>query len=136
MNESPRFSGCSSGQADGLYGVAGFLTRQLIVGGSVSVGFALLVSLSVGFAVLFGVLLMVVNAAWLNRRMMATDGLDVEAGQRALYSGAALRFGGLLLGLLVAGIMGLHLLYVALGMFVAQAVVFFTALRGFGKERR
>jgi len=136
MNESPRFSGCSFGQEDGLYGVSGFLARQLIVGGSVAVGFAFFARLEIGFAILFGVLLMIVNAAWLNCRMMAADGLDVEAGQRTLYSGAVLRFGGLLLGLLAAGLMGLHLLFVALGMFVAQAVMFFTALRGFAKNRK
>ncbi|HKI62488.1 MAG TPA: ATP synthase subunit I [Mariprofundaceae bacterium] len=134
MNETPQISEDSREQADGSYEVSGFLARQLIAGGCVAVGFALFVHLEIGLAVLFGVVLMVVNAAWLNRRMMATEGLDVEAGQRNLYSGAALRFGGLLLGLLVAGVMGLHLLYVALGMFVAQAVIFFTALRGFGKE--
>jgi len=136
MNESPKLSGSSHRETSRLYGVTGFLVRQMLVGGLVGVGFAFFLGLEIGMAILFGVLLMVVNAIWLNRRMMATDGLDAEAGQRSLYSGAVFRFAGLFLGLLTAGAIGLHLLFVALGMFVAQSVMFFAALQRFGKERR
>jgi len=111
------------------------MRKQLIVGLVVAAGCALFAGLMVGAAVLFGVLLMIGNAAWMSNRLLATQGLDEEAGQQSLYKGAALRFAGLLLGLLMAGAMGLHLLFVALGMFVAQAVLFFAALQRFSTDK-
>jgi len=64
-----------------------------------------------------------------------TNGLSVEAGQRSLYAGAAIRFVSLIVGLLLAYAMGLHLLLVAAGMFVAQTVIFISALVGFKREQ-
>lgn len=87
-------------------------------------------------AVIYGLLLMVVNAWWLSRRLEKTEGLDVQAGQRSLYAGAAVRFVALIAGLLLAHLIGLHLLAVAAGMFVAQAVVFIVALIAFKNESK
>ncbi|PJA33384.1 MAG: hypothetical protein CO187_01550 [Zetaproteobacteria bacterium CG_4_9_14_3_um_filter_53_7] len=100
-------------------------------------GFVCLAALSqVVYAVslFYGVAVMAGNAWWLARRLEKTDGLDVQAGQRSLYAGAALRFVALIAVLLAAHLIGLHLLAVAAGMFVAQAVVFITAMNEFKKE--
>jgi len=112
------------------------LRLQLVLG---ALGFLALAALSqINYALSFlcGVLLMAVNGWWLARRLDKTGGLDVEAGQRSLYAGAAIRFVALIAGLLLAHVIGLHLLLVAAGMFVAQASVFVSALMLFGKERQ
>ncbi len=82
-----------------------------------------------------GVVMMAVNGWWLAARLEKTNGLSVEAGQRSLYAGAAIRFVSLIVGLLLAYAMGLHLLLVAAGMFVAQTVIFISALVGFKREQ-
>jgi len=82
----------------------------------------------------YGVAVMAGNAWWLARRLDGTNGLDVYAGQRSLYAGAALRFIALIAVLLLAHLIGLHLLAVAAGMFVAQAVVFISAMKEFKRE--
>ncbi|MDQ6996292.1 MAG: ATP synthase subunit I [Mariprofundus sp.] len=106
-----------------ISGVAGFFI--MAVGGKSYLGLA--------FAC--GVALMVINGWWLARRMEKVRDLGVEAGQRSLYAGAALRFVGLIAGLLLAQLAGLNLLAVASGMFVAQAAVFFSALHGIRDEK-
>ena len=88
------------------------------------------------FALLYGVVLMVANAVWLAHRLEKTASLDVGAGQRSLYQGAAIRFVALLAGLFLAQFLNLHLLIVAGGMFLAQAVVFLCALFGFMKDHK
>jgi len=135
MTESPHLSDGLRNQVGSSYMATGFMLKQLIVGLVATSGCALFAGPMAGVAVLFGVLLMVGNAAWLDRRLIATQGLNEEVGQQSIYKGAALRFAGLLMGLLIAGVAGLHLLFVALGMFVAQAVLFFAALQRFGTDK-
>jgi len=112
---------------------ARILRAQLVAG---ALGFAVLMLIGqadFAFALLYGLMLMVVNAWWLARRLEKTRGLGVEASQRSLFAGASLRFVALLAGLLLAHLIGLHLLAVASGMFIAQAVVFVTAALEFKK---
>ncbi len=109
---------------------------QLIIGSIGFVGLVLVGRIEFAFALLYGVVLMVVNAAWLARRLEKTAGLDVQASQRSLYQGAALRFVALLAGLFIAQLLNLHLLIIAGGMFLAQAVIFICALLGFMKEQK
>lgn len=84
---------------------------------------------------LSGVMLMAGNGWWLARRLDRTDGLSVEAGQQSLYAGAVFRFVSLLTALLLAHVIGLHLLLVAAGMFIAQALIFIYAIIGFNREK-
>ena len=107
---------------------------QLLLG---VVGFAALILAGrsdFAFGLVYGVALMMLNAWWLARRLAKTEGLDARAGQRSLYLGAAMRFVALLAALLLAHLLGLHLLAVAGGMLLAQAVVFICALLGFRKD--
>ncbi|MDQ7000740.1 MAG: ATP synthase subunit I [Mariprofundus sp.] len=110
------------------------LRQQLMFG---AFGFFALVSFSqmlYGVSFFIGVLMMTVNGWWLAKRFEKTTGLSVESSQRSLYAGAAVRFLALIAGLVLAHLIGLHLLLVAVGMFVAQAVVFVSALFMFGKK--
>jgi hypothetical protein len=109
---------------------------QLVVGFFGFAGLVLAGRIEFAFALLYGVVLMVVNAAWLAHRFRKTASLDVGASQRSLYQGAAIRFVALLAGLLLAQFLHLHLLIVAGGMFLAQAVVFACALSGFMKDQK
>jgi len=86
------------------------------------------------FSYLFGVLLMGLNAWWLARSLSKALDKSVEAIQSSIYSGAAIRFGVLIIGLLLAHLLDLHLLLVAIGMFVAQVLVYMLALLDFRKE--
>jgi hypothetical protein len=88
------------------------------------------------FALLYGVALMLANAAWLAHRLEKSASLDAAAGLRSLYMGAAVRFLALLAGLLLAYGLNLHLLVVASGMFLAQAIVFACAMTGFMKDQK
>ena len=113
---------------------ARILRSQVVAG---VFGFAVLAlfgQMAYALALLYGLLLMAGNAWWLARRLENTRGLDVEASQRSLFAGASLRFVALLAGLLMAHLIGLHLLAVAAGMFLAQTVVFITAAKEFKKE--
>jgi len=113
----------------------GLMVRlQMVVG---VLGFATLVvadQAGSALSLLYGVAMMVVNSIWLARRLDRTQGLDAGAGKRSLYVGAVLRFAALIAGLMLAYLAGLHLLVVAAGVFLAQAVVFVTALVGIRKE--
>jgi len=112
------------------------LRQQLMLG---VLGFLALAAFAqILYAISFfcGVLMMVANGWWLARRFEKTTGLSVESSQRSLYAGAAVRFMSLIAGLLLAQLIGLHLLLVAAGMFVAQVLVFVSALMLFGKERQ
>ncbi len=102
---------------------------QLLVA---SVG--VLVLLKVGqtvqaISVAAGVSLMMVNGWLLFARVEKSCELDVGAGQKLLYIGAVARFIMLIAALLIAQRAGLHLLWLAAGMFAAQAVVFVVALQ-------
>ena len=109
---------------------------QLIIGFLSSAGLVLAGLSEFAYALLYGVVLMVINAVWLARRLEKTAGLDAGASQRSLYQGAVLRFAALLAGLFLAQFLNLHLLIVAGGMFLAQAVVFVCALFGFMKDQK
>ncbi len=112
------------------------LRLQVLVGLLGFAGLAVTSRIEFALALLYGVVLMVVNAAWLAQRLRQTESLDVGAGQRSLLQGAATRFVALLAGLLLAQLLGLHLLIVAGGMFLAQTVVFLCALLGFMKDHK
>ena len=105
-----------------LFGVLGFA------------GLVLVGRIEFASALLYGVVLMMANAAWLARRLEKAKSLDAGAAQRSLYAGAAIRFVALLTGLLLAHALSFHLLLVAGGMFMAQAVIFACALFGFMKD--
>jgi len=109
---------------------------QLVVGFFGFTCLALAGRMEFAFALLYGVVLMVANAVWLAHRLRKTESLDVGASQRSLYQGAAMRFVALLAGLFLAQFLNLHLLIVAGGMFLAQAVVFACALLGFMKDQK
>jgi len=104
------------------------IRMQCLVG--VTGGLILLMLGSAVFAMAFayGVVLMSVNAWWLSRRLDKTLGMDASAGQRSLFAGAVLRFVALIAGLLLGQLIGLHLMLVAAGMFVAQVLVYMVAL--------
>jgi len=97
-------------------GLAGFLI--LIVYGQIA--YAL--------AYAYGVILMAVNGMWLAGRLGKVRDMDVKAGQQSLYAGAAMRFVALIAGLFLAQVLGLHLLLVAIGIFMAQMGLFIYAL--------
>lgn len=109
---------------------------QLVAGFLGFVGLVLAGRTEFAIALLYGVVLMVINAVWLARRLEKTADMDAEAGQRSLYQGAAIRFVALLAGLFAAHFLNLHLLIVAGGMFLAQVVVFVCALFGFMKDHK
>ncbi len=77
-----------------------------------------------GVSCLFGVALMFLNNLWLARRIADSGSLDAEGAKRLLYVGAVVRFFVLLIAMLLAYALGLHLLFVAAGIFLAQVVVF------------
>ncbi len=108
---------------------------QVIVGVVGFLSLAAFGQIVYAFSFICGVLMMAANGWWLARRLGRLDGLSVEAGQRALYAGAAIRFVSLIAGLLLSHVIGLHLLWVATGMFVAQAAIFISALVGFRREQ-
>jgi len=93
-------------------GLAGMAVVALWFGNALALGLA------------YGVLLSIINSAWLIRRIEHAASLDPEHGQRLLYSGAAFRFAGVLAALLLAYGLGLHLLAVAGGMLLAQIASF------------
>lgn len=85
-------------------------------------------------AFFYGVSLMIVNAWVLARKLNQTLDMSVEDVQRSIYAGAAARFVILIAGLLLGHLLGLHLMLVAAGMFVAQVLVYMLALIDLRKE--
>jgi len=120
---------------DSMTATQRIIRMQAIVG--LVGGLLLFASAGWGFAIAFayGVLLMVANAWWLLRRLDKVVCMDASAGQRSLLLGAALRFVALIFGLLLGQLMGLHLMLVAAGIFVAQVLVYVVALVGLRKEQ-
>ncbi|MDX8395384.1 MAG: ATP synthase subunit I [Mariprofundaceae bacterium] len=88
------------------------------------------------FAVAFfyGVLLMILNAWILARRLNQALEMSLEAIQRSIYAGAAIRFVVLIAGLLLGHFLGMHLMVVAVGMFMSQVLVYMLALIDLRKE--
>lgn len=97
---------------------------QVALGVAVSFALAYWLGFVLGGSCLFGVALMFLNNLWLARRVADSARLDAKGAKRLLYVGAVVRFFVLLLAMLLAYVFGLHLLFVAAGIFLAQAVVF------------
>jgi len=113
----------------------GLMVRlQVLVGALGFIGLMLYDQPNAALSLLYGVTMMVVNSLWLSRRLDKTRGMDADGSKRSLYIGAVLRFMALIAGLMLAHLAGLHLLVVAAGVFIAQAVVFVSAVVGFRKE--
>jgi len=93
-------------------GLAGMAVVALWLGNALALGLA------------YGVLLSIINSAWMIQRIGYAASLDPENGQRVLYAGAAFRFAGVLAALLLAYGLGLHLLAVAGGMLLVQIASF------------
>jgi len=97
---------------------------QLISGLSAAMGVGIWFGPWFGLAVLYGAVFASLNSLWLARRVERAVRADHVSGQRILYLGAILRFLLLLAALLLAHVLGLHLLAVAGGLLVAQLAVF------------
>jgi len=111
------------------------IRMQCLVGVMGGLILLLLGSAVYAMAFAYGVVLMSVNAWWLSKRLDKTLGMDAMAGQRSLFGGAALRFVALIAGLFLAQLLGLHLMLVAAGIFVAQVLVYMIALFELKKEQ-
>lgn len=85
-----------------------------------------------GLSVAYGVTLSLLNGLWLTKRLERAKAMDAPGGQRYLYAGAAILFIGFLGALILAIVLGLHLLSVAGGLLLAQIVMFVYAA---GKAR-
>lgn len=104
--------------------------KQVIFGLVAAVGVSIWLGPWLGLAVLYGAVFTALNSLWLARRVERAAALDPVTGQRVLYLGAVLRFVALLGILILAHLLGLHLLAVAGGLLVAQLAVFgYPALR-------
>ncbi|HXH73087.1 MAG TPA: ATP synthase subunit I [Mariprofundaceae bacterium] len=77
----------------------------------------------------YGLVLMAANAMVLVRVVSRASRQEARTGQRLLYGMAVARFLAVLALLAVAYRLGLHLLYVAAGMLVAQVAVYITGFR-------
>jgi len=102
----------------------GAMCWSLLAGlaGSIATYLALGVALALSLA--YGVLLTVFSSFFLAVRCQRAGEVDKMTGQRLLYSGAAMRFLGVLAVLFLAYGLGLHLLAVAGGMLLAQLALF------------
>ncbi|ATX82656.1 ATP synthase I chain [Mariprofundus ferrinatatus] len=116
--------------------VSRIVRQQLLVGLLGFVVLALFGQIEGALSLAFGVAVMVVNAIWLARRLDRTQGMDIDSGKRSIYTGAVLRFVAMIAALSIAYLAGLHLLFVAAGIFAAQAVVFISAIVSFRKEQK
>ncbi|MDQ6959875.1 MAG: ATP synthase subunit I [Mariprofundaceae bacterium] len=104
--------------------IRGTLFWQAVAGlaGSTAVGVWLNAVLMLSLA--YGVLMAMLNSFCLAARCQRAGEADKANGQRLLYTGAVLRFLGVLAALLLAYGLGLHLLAVAGGMLLAQIALF------------
>ena len=129
--EDSALSDSSDMQAEAWSGnVRATIKWQMILGLIATVGVAIWLGLWFGLAVLYGVVFASLNSFWLARRVERAAVLDQITGQRILYLGAVLRFVALLGALVLAHLLGLHLLAVAGGLLVAQLALFgYPALR-------
>jgi len=118
---------------ESLVAVSRSFWLQLLSGMAGSLLLILIGQTAYALAFGYGVVLMMLNGIWLAGRLGKVRDLEVWAGPSSLYAGAAMRFIALLAGLLLAQLLGLHLLVVAAGMFVAQMALFVFALIESGK---
>jgi len=105
-------------------GIRGVLRWQLLAGLAGSVAIYLTLGVALALSLAYGALLTVFSSLFLAVRCQRAGGVDKTAGQRLLYSGAVMRFLGVLAALLLACGLGLHLLAVAGGMLLAQIALF------------
>jgi len=77
-----------------------------------------------GLSAAYGVMLSLLNGLWLTKRLERVQTMDSPGGQRSLYAGAAILFIGFLVALILAIVLGLHLLAVAGGLLLAQIAMF------------
>lgn len=101
-------------------GIRGVLRWQAVAGVAGSVIIAVWAGAVLMLSLTYGVVLTMLNSFFLAARCRRAGETDKEDGQRLLYTGAMLRFLGVLAGLLLAYALGLHLLGVAGGMLLAQ----------------
>jgi hypothetical protein len=113
----------------------GLLRLQLIVAILLGGGGAVLFNPMVGMSLAYGVLTMMGGGWFLRRRIEQAANLTVEDGRRLLYAAAVQRFTGILVLLVMAYAIGLHLLAVAAGIFVAQSAVFLFGMRQAMRDR-
>ena len=72
----------------------------------------------------YGLVLMSINAAVLAWMVARAAFSQQQAGRKLMHGGAAVRFVALLLLLMLANALGLHLMFVALGMLIAQFALY------------
>jgi len=119
-----------------VFAVGSIIRMQILLG---VIGFLLMALLGLvvyAASYVYGIGLMVVNGCWLAFRLARAGELAAEDGQQLLYVGAAFRFLALIAGLLMAQLLGLHLLVVAAGMFAAQAVLFIFTVCEYSKATK
>jgi len=104
--------------------IRGTLFWQAIAGLAGSVAVAIWLNTVLALSLAYGVLLIMLNSFFLATRCQRAGEADKVNGQRLLYTGAVLRFLGMLAALLLAYGLGLHLLAVAGGMLLAHIVLF------------
>jgi len=113
----------------GAIPVSGLLRLQLLAALLLGGSAALAMGWMIGISLAYGVLLMCIGGLYLRKRIEQASLLEAEEGKRLLYAAAVQRFGGILVLLVLAYAIGLHLLAVAAGIFVAQLLVFLFGLR-------
>lgn len=124
MNHQTRFD---AGVPGGI--VLRLLALQLVLLLAAAAIFGLLGVIERFPAFAYGLLLMAANAMVLVRVVSRASRQESRAGQRMLYGMAAARFLVVLALLAIAYELGLHLLYVAAGMLIAQVAVYITGFR-------
>jgi len=105
-------------------GIRGVLCWQAVAGLAGSIAVAIWFDAVLMLSLAYGVLLTMFNSFFLASRVQRAGEADKVNGQRLLYTGAVLRFLGMLAALLLAYGLGLHLLAVAGGMLLAQIALF------------
>ncbi|GMQ99531.1 MAG: hypothetical protein BMS9Abin18_0349 [Zetaproteobacteria bacterium] len=105
-------------------GTRGVLFWQAVAGLAGSVAVVIWLNAALMLSLAYGVLLTMLSSFFLAARCQRAGEADKANGQRLLYTGAVLRFVGVLVALLLAYGLGLHLLAVAGGMLLAQIALF------------
>jgi len=105
-------------------GIRGALFWQAIAGLAGSIAVVIWLDTVLMLSLAYGVLLTMFSGFFLACHVQRAGNADKANGQRLLYTGAALRFLGVLAALLLSYRLGLHLLVVAGGMLLAQIALF------------
>gem|GEM_PF-5463967 len=107
--------------------LSGFVRRMIVMqaamAAAISIPMLAMAGVGSAAALALGVLVMVGNGAWMGSGI-AQLGTEKGGGAKQLYRDAALRFAALISLLTLFWMMGLNLLLVALGMGLAQGLVF------------